>query len=277
MKRILFSLLLLTHTAIAGPEVFLQGGLLTPEIIAKIKPELALSSDQETKMTEIVNAAQSQAAPLEQTVRERQKTFHQILRQSDSTVEKSSAALAELMEAEATVKQLQLRTLLSLRDVLSLEQQKKAIALAPARQAKRADVESRVREKAMRLKSAVEALGVPPTLQMKERGSEVESLIRAGDWAAADEALDQLVIDSEVEAPESTTALDFSSFDPGDTNLDTLKQRYQGVEVAAQSVISIQRVRQLIQAKQALEEAKATEDAVAVGRILTWAEGVLKD
>ncbi len=277
MKRILFSLLLLTHTAIAGPEVFLQGGLLTPEIIAKIKPELALSSDQETKMTEIVNAAQSEAAPLEQTVRERQKTFHQILRQSDSTVEKSSAALAELMEAEAAVKQLQLRTLLSLRDVLSLEQQKKAIALAPSRQAKRADVESRVREKAMRLKSAVEALGVPPTLQMKERGSKVESLIRAGDWAAADEALDQLVIDSEVEAPESTTALDFSTFDPGDTNLDTLKQRYQDVEVAAQSVISIQRVRQLIQAKQALEEAKATEDAVAVGRILTWAESVLKD
>lgn len=277
MKRILFSLLLLTHTAIAGPEVFLQGGLLTPEIIAKIKPELALSSDQETKMTEIVNAAQSEAAPLEQTVRERQKTFHQILRQSDSTVEKSSAALAELMDAEAAVKQLQLRTLLSLRDVLSPEQQKKAIALAPSRQAKRADVESRVREKAMRLKLAVEGLGVPPTLQMKERGSKVESLIRAGDWAAADEALNQLVIDSEVEAPESTTALDFSSFDPGDTDLDTLKQRYQDVEVAAQSVISIQRVRQLIQAKQALEEAKATEDAVAVGRILTWAESVLKD
>jgi len=276
MKRALLFSLLLTNVAIAGPEVLLQGGLLTPDIIATIKPELELSSDQETRMTEIVTAARSEAGPLDQAVRERQKTFNQILRKSDSPVEEASAALAQLIEAEAVVKQLQLRTLLSLRDVLSLEQQKKALTLAPARQAKRADLETRVREKAVRLKLAVEALGVPPTNGMKERGSEVEALIREGEWSAADEALNKLIIDSEVDEPESTEILDFSTFDPGSTDLETLKERYLAVETAVQSVISIQKVRQLIQAKQAMEEAKAAEDAVAVGRILTWAESVLK-
>jgi len=276
MKRILLCSLVLTNIAVAGPEMFLQSGLLTPEIIANIKPELELSSDQEARMTQIVTDAHSEAAPLDQAVRERQKTFNQILRKPDSTVEEASAALAQLMEAEAVVKQLQLRTLLGLRDVLSLEQQKKALTLAPSRQAKRADLETRVREKAVRLKLAVEALGVPPTRSMQERGSEVEVLIREGQWAAADEALDKLIVDTEVDEPVPTEPLDFSTFDPGSTDLETLKPRYLAVENAAQSVISIPKVRQLIQAKQALEEAKSAEDAIAVGRILTWAEGVLK-
>ncbi|TDU68151.1 LTXXQ motif family protein [Prosthecobacter fusiformis] len=276
MRLAFLFLVLVTCGFAAGPESWLQNGLLTPEMIAMIKPELALTLEQENAMNKIAATARDEAAPLEQKVREEQKAFGQILRQPGSTSEVAAAALTRLMEAEAEVKHLQLRTLLNLRDVLSPEQQKKAVALVPARQAKRSDQETRLREKAARLKAAVEALGVPATAGMVQRGLEVESLVREGDLAAAGAALDRLFIDSQVDKPEEAEPLDFSSFAPGDTDIETLRQRYQAVEAAAQSVISIHLLRQLIQARKALEQAKADEDVIAVGRILSWAEKVLK-
>ncbi|MEN3941477.1 Spy/CpxP family protein refolding chaperone [Prosthecobacter sp. SYSU 5D2] len=275
MKHFLLSLLITTGCLAAGPEALLQSGLLSADIITVIKPELDLTEEQESRMTGIVTAARAESEPLEMQVKEQQKAFNQILRQPDSTPEVASAALARLMEAEAAVKQLQLRTLLGLRDVLTLEQQKKAVALAQPRQVKRADLETRVREKAARLRLAVQSLGVPATTSMVQRGSEVEALVKEGDLAAADAALDRLVVESQVDAPESPASLDFSTYDPGETDVETLKQRYQAVETAAQSVLSLPLLRQLIQARQALEEAKALEDAETVGRILTWAEKIL--
>lgn len=276
MKRLLIILFLLTKSATAGPEAWLQNGLITPDMITILKPELELTVDQEERMKTIVTEARVSAEPLETKVREQQKNFNQALRQPETTPEQAGMALTQLMDAEASVKQLQLRTLLSLRDVLTPEQRKKAVALAPARQAKQSDLETRVREKAARLTAAVDALGIPPTKVMKERGAEVEGLIREGYLAKADKELDQLVIESGVDETTPAEVPDFSSYDPGNTDLEVLKQRYLDVEIGAQTIISIPRVRQFLQAKQALEEAKAAEDAVAVGRILTWAESVLK-
>ena len=275
MKRFLLCLLITSGILAAGPEALLQNRLLSADIITVIKPELDLTEEQESRMNAIVSGARAESAPLEKQVREQQKAFNHILRQPDSTPEVASAALARLMEAEGAVKQLQLRTLLSLRDVLTPEQQKKAVALAQPRQVKRADLETRVREKAARLRLAVESLGVPATQSMIERGSEVEALVKEGDLTAADAALDRLVTESQVDAAEAPATLDFSTYDPGPTDVETLKERYQAVETAAQSVLSLPLLRQLIQAKNALEEAKANEDAETVGRILTWAEKVL--
>ena len=277
MKRFLLLLLITSGALGAGPEALLQNGLLSADIITVIKPELNLTEDQESRMNAIVTQARAESEPLELRVREQQKAFNQILRQPHSTPEVASAALAGLMEAEGAVKQLQLRTLLGLRDVLTPEQQKKAVALAQPRQARKADLETRVREKAARLRLAVEALGVPPTANMVQRGSEVEALVKEGDLAAADAALDRLVTDSQLDNPETPSApLDFSSYAPGQIDLETLRERFQKVEAAAQSVISLHLLRELIQARKALEEAKSAEDAETVGRILTWAEEVLK-
>ena len=226
-------------------------------------------------MQAIVSAARATAEPLDQAVRGQQKAFNQLLRDREASADTASAALTRLLEAEAPIKQLQLRTLLQLRELLTPEQQKKAVALAPGRTAKKNDLESSVRAKAEKLKAAVDSLGIKPTQTMTERGGEIESLIRAGDWSQADKALDMLTTDSGVNEPVSTEAPDFSKYETGNVDLEVLKQRLADVESKAQSVISIPLVRQFIKAKEALESAKAAQDAEAVGRILTWGEGKL--
>lgn len=275
MKTILV-LLSTTVLAFAGPEAWLQGGLVTPETIASLKTELELTPEQEEKMQSIVTAARSEGEPLEAAVREQQKAFNELLRNRESNVEAASAALTRLLEAEAPVKQLQLRILLQLRDVLTPEQQKQAIKLAPGRVAKNDGIEQRVRQKAEKLRAAVESLGVKPTNAMSERGAEIEALIRAGDWKTADAAIDKLTQDSGADEPESTTELDFTQFEPGNTDLEVLKERYQTVQDKGQSLISIPLVRQFLKAKEAFEAAKEAQDAEKVGRILTWAEKQLE-
>jgi hypothetical protein len=51
-----------------------------------------------------------------------------------------------------------------------------------------------------------------------------------------------------------------------------LKERFEAVKVGAQDIISIPLLNQFLTAKAAFESAKASEDAVAVGRVLSWAE-----
>lgn len=276
MKHFFLLLLCLTSPLIAGPEKWLEAGLLTPEMISSVKPELGLTQDQEEKMMTLVKDVMAEAEPVEKQVREYEKKLTRLLRQPSTTAAEAEAALTPLLAAEAEVKKLRLRTLLALRDVLTPEQQAKAVTLAPSRQGKRSSAEAQVKEKAQRLKTAVDALGVPPTRAMQARGEAIVSLMRAGDYGAADKALDQLILDSELDQTATVTAPDFSQFSPGDTDLAVLKQRYTDVEVAAQSVVSIPLVRRLIEAKTALEAAKIAEDAEQVGRILTWAEELLK-
>lgn len=271
MKTILI-LLCTAVLAFAGPDAWLQSGLVTPEMIASLKSELDLTAEQEEKMQSIVTAARGEGEPLEQAVREQQKALNDLLRTRDTTAEAASAALTKLLEAEAPVKQLQLRALIQLRDVLTPEQQSKAVKLAPGRVAKADGIELRVKQKAEKLRAAVESLGIKPTNAMSERGAEIEAMIRAGDWKSADAAIDKLTKESGADEPENTAELDFAQFEPGNVDLEVLKERYQTVQDKGQSVISIPMMRQFLKAKEAFEAAKEAQDAEKVGRILTWVE-----
>jgi hypothetical protein len=113
---------------------------------------------------------------------------------------------------------------------------------------------------------------------MKTRGAEIEALIKSGDLAAADTALDKLIEDShfkELEAEDEV--VDFSKFETGSADLESLRQRFEAVQAAGQEIISLPLMRQMIQAKKAFEEAKEAQDADKVGRILTYVEGKLKE
>jgi Spy/CpxP family protein refolding chaperone len=277
MKHILYIVLAFSTCVRADVNAWLHQGLVTPEVINSLKSELELSAEQQAKMQAIVEAAQAEGLSLEQAVKEAQKAFNGLLKNRETQAEAASTALTKLLEAESPLKHLQLHTLLQLRDVLTVEQQRLAAKLAPERKAKTAGLETQVRQKAMALREVVDGLGVKPTETMSERGKEIEGLIRSGDWAAANDALEQLIKDSGFNEPVTTEPLDFSKFETGDIDLEVLKQRYEQVQEKGQSVISIPMIRQFVQAKQAFEEAKEAQDAEKVGRILTWAEKQLEN
>lgn len=274
MKHIALILITAAATSLAGPEQLLNAGLISPEIIQQIKPELQLTAEQETKMTRIIGEAREIGAPLESALKERQKTLHQLLREASTTIDSASAALGQVLESEGAVKHLQLRTLLHLRDVLTPEQQKKAMALSLSKKVTaKSELEARVTAKANKLRAAVDALGEKPTEAMTYRGQEIETMIKSGEWASADAALDVLIKDSGILEPEEAGAApDFSTMAPGDTSLDALQSRFESVKERAQEVVSIPLLRRLLKAKEAFEAAKASQDATAVGRILTYVE-----
>lgn len=272
MKTLLICLLTAASLAQAGSEAWLQNGFLSPENITAFKDDLSLSNEQEERMQAIVMAAKSEGESLEKAVRERQKAFNDLLRNRESTAAEAGEALTKLLEAEAPVKHLQLRSLIQLRDVLTPEQQKKAIQLAPNRVTKADGIEARVQKKAEKLRAAVDSLGVKPTSAISERGAEIEGMIKSGDWKSADAALDKLAKDSRADEVESTGEVDFSKYEPGNTDLEELRQRYELVKERGQSVVSLPLIRQLLQAKEAFEEAKSNQDAEKLGRILTWVE-----
>ncbi len=275
MKLILSSLLILTTLAQAGPEAWFQHGLIMPETIATLKSELELTADQESKMQAVVSEARATAEPLEQAVKEQQKVFNDTLRNREKNADAASAALTHLLESEAPVKQLQLRTLIQLRDLMTPKQQKKAMTLALQKNVNKGDLEARVKSKAEKLRAAVDSLGIKATQAMSERGGEIESMIRGGEWTQAEQALDKLIIESGTNEPESTEALDFSKYETGNVDLEVLRQRLDNVQANAQSIISLPLIRQFIKAKEALEQAKSAQDAELVGRILTWGESKL--
>lgn len=272
MKNILICLLAAASLAHAGAEAWLQNGLIQPETITALKGDLGLSTEQEERMQAIVTAARAEGEPLEKAVREKQKALNELLRSRETSADTASQALTSLLEAETPVKQLQLRSLIQLRDVLTPEQQKKAIQLAPGRIAKADHLETRVKQKAEKLRAAVDSLGIKPTTAMSERGAEIEGMLKSGDWKAADEALDKLAKDSHAEELESTEDVDFSKYETGNTDLEELRQRYSAVQEKGQNVISLPLIRQFLKAKEAFEQAKADQDAEKVGRILTWVE-----
>jgi Spy/CpxP family protein refolding chaperone len=246
-------------------------------LITSVREELALTEDQQSKLNAQLSEARQQAEPLEQAVKEQQKALNHLLKDTTTTAEAASAQLTKLIEAEAAVKQLQLRTLIGVRDVLTPEQLQKAQKLGPPKMAAKSGAKSPVMAKAGKLRAAVEALGVPPTDAMKARGAEIEALIKSGDLAAADTALDKLIEDSrfkELEAEDEV--VDFSKFETGSADLESLRQRFEAVQAAGQEIISLPLMRQMIQAKKAFEEAKEVQDADKVGRILTYVEGKLK-
>lgn len=279
MKAIVCLLLLTTATSLraASAEEWMKKGLLHPDLIASVRDELALTADQQAKLSQQLSDARAKAEPLEQAVKEQEQAFNHLLHDASTPADAASAQLTKLLAAEAELKQLQLRTLIGVREVLTPEQLEKAKNLGPPKMAARGKVESKLSEKMGQLKAAVEALGIPPTEAMKTRGAEIEALVKSGDLKAAEAATDKLVEDSHFKELEAEVdKVDFSKFETGSTDLDTLKQRYEALQAAGQEIINLPLMRELLQAKEAFEAAKAAQDADKVGRILTYVEGKLK-
>lgn len=280
MKTLVCSLLLLTaaHLPAAQVEDWLKSGLLHPDLISSVRDQLALTEEQQSKLNAQLSEARAQAEPLEQAVKEQKKALNQLLKDRTSTAEAAAAQLSKLLEAEGAIKQLQLRTLIGVRDVLTPEQLAKAQKLNPPGQPSLgAGLEARVHEKAHKLRAAVESLGIPPTEAMKYRGEEIEGLIKNGQFGDADAKLDELIKDSHFKELEAEVEkVDFSKFEPGSTDLETLRERFERLQVAGQEIISLPLLREMLQAKTAFEAAKEAQDAEKVGRILTYAEGKLK-
>ena len=279
MKHIVTLLLIATASLhAANVEDWLKNGLLHPDLLASVRDELALTEDQQTKLNAQLTEARQKAEPLEQAVKEQQKALNHLLNDSTTSTEAASTQLTKLLEAEAAVKQLQLRTLIGVRDVLTPEQLGKAKKLGPPKMAAaKGTSESAVMAKANQLRAAVEALGVPPTEAMKTRGAEIEALIKSGELGAADLALDKLMEDSHFKELEAEAeVVDFSKFETGSADLESLRQRFEAVQEAGREVLSLPLLRQMIQAKKTFEEAKEAQNAELVGRILTYVEGKLK-
>ncbi|MBL9155295.1 MAG: periplasmic heavy metal sensor [Verrucomicrobiales bacterium] len=281
MKAILASLILLTAALPAarantiGAADLARAGLVSPDIIVQYSSELGLTEEQKSRITTLHDEATAAAAPLEATVKEKQAALEALVKDDATTPEAADAALKELLDAEAAVKSLQIRTLIALRSELNADQRTEAIRLARAESLEKMPLEARVQEKARRLRAAFDEIGIEPPAALKEKGAAIEAQLTAGDLAAADQALDGLIAETGLLDPVPDAPADFAEQDPGATDLDTLKSRLETVETRAREVTRLPILRQLLKAKDALEAAKAAEDPIQVGRILTWAESVL--
>ncbi|MDB6006533.1 MAG: hypothetical protein JWR15_3520 [Prosthecobacter sp.] len=280
MKKFLCCLLFATSSLYAAQvEDWLKSGLLHPDMLTTLREELALTAEQQTQINAKLSEARAQAEPLELEVKQQQKALGHLLQDKSTTAEVAAAQLTKLLQAEAAVKQLQLRALIGVRDVLTPEQMAKAKKLGPPKLAAGGGggPELKVTEKAGKLKAALDALGVPPTEAMKYRGGEIEKLIKSGQFADADAKLDELMEDSHFKELEAEVEkVDFAKFEPGSTDVATLQERFESVKAAGQEIISLPLLRELLQAKAAFEAAKEAQDADQVGRILTYVEGKLK-
>ena len=279
MKTFLFLALFLTASQLPAAQVeeWLKSGLLHPDMLASVRDKLALTEAQQTQLNSQFSEARTQAEPLERAVKEQQKALNHLLQDKSTTVEAAAAQLSKLLEAEAAIKQLQLRVLIGVRDVLTPEQLAKARKLGPPKLATGEDLEAKVKEKARKLRAAVEALGAPPTEAMKYRGGEIEKLIKSGQFADANDKLDLLILDSHVKELEAEVeTVDFAKYESGSTDVRTLQERFESLKTAGQEIVSLPLLRELLQAKAAFEAAKEAQDADKVGRILTYVEGKLK-
>lgn len=250
-------------------------GLVTPDTIAAHHEALNLTPAQESELTQIYETAKSEAAGLEASVRNEENKLKGLLRSEALTTEAADAQLQSLLDAEAAFKKLQLKTLVALRLKLTPEQLAKAITLANQKPGDTSPLEAQIEAKANRLKAAFDELEIKLSPALQEKGDAIMELVRNRDLAAADKALDQLIIATGIDDAVGISTIDFSTQDPGDTDLDVLRQRFESVEAAAANVISLPLLRQLIQGRDALELAKTNEDAIQAGRILTWAENLL--
>lgn len=278
MKKFLCCLLLTVASLPAAQvEDWLKSGLLHPDLIASVREQLGLTEEQQAKLNSQLSEARAQAEPLEQAVQEQKKALNHLLQDPSTSADVASAQLTKLLDAEAAIKQLQLRTLMGVRDVLTPEQLGKAKKLGPPKLAASGGLEAKVKEKAGKLRAAVDAIGVPPTEAMKYRGEEIEKLIKASQFAEANAKLDELMEDSHFKELEAEVEkVDFAKFEPGSTDLETLRERFEHLQAAGQEIISLPLLRELVQAKTAFEAAKEAQDADKVGRILTYVEGKLK-
>lgn len=272
MKTLLASLFIAANTLLAGPLDWLKPDALAPDKVERMKSALSLTAEQNAAVERLLGDAKTKAGELEQSLRAEQAAFDKVMRDASTTAEAGAAALTRILEAEGALKQLQLRTIIAVRDVLTPEQQKLASKLADGKSVETAMAATPLGAKAARVKAVVEALGVRPTDALRERGAAIEALIKEGELAKAEAALDQFILESGADEPDTGAEPDFSTADPGATDEATLRQRLESITQNAQRLISIPKLRQLVKAKAALDNAVASQDATTAGRILTWAE-----
>ena len=80
-----------------------------------------------------------------------------------------------------------------------------------------------------------------------------------------------------IDEPEVDLQVDFTQYATGAIDRFDLEERYHKVEEQVQEVVHFNTLRQMVQASRILKQAIDDEDAVAVGRILTWAEETLAE
>lgn len=249
--------------------------LVTPETLMTFRETLGFSAEQEAELSRIYETAKSEAETLEASVKREEEALNTKLRSDALDAAEAEASFNGLLAAETKLKQLQFKTLLSLRAVLTPEQVTKAVAIEGRSRQENGPLKLKIEEKAERLRLAFEALDVKPAPELVAEGEQIRIFIRTGELEAADKALDALGEKVGIDEDEESATIDFSQQDPGDIELNVLESRYRAVENAAQRVIHLPTIRNLLQARDAIEAAKTSEDAEAVGRVLTWAEQVL--
>lgn len=249
--------------------------LVTPETLAAHREVLAFTPEQEAELKRIFESAKAEAAPLEAAVQREENSVNETLRATDLDPTAAEAKFDALLEAEGKLKQLQFKTFLALRGVLTPEQVEKAVSLEGQTRTVNAPLMATIEEKAGRLKAAFDGLEIKPAPELQAEGDHIRSLIQSGDLAAAGSALDALGKKVGIDEPIEEATIDFSQQSPGDTELTVLQGRFRAVESAAQKVTFLPKLRQLLQARDALEAAKAAKNAEEVGRVLTWAENLL--
>lgn len=249
--------------------------LVSPETLTAFGETLGFSTDQQTELARIYESAKSEGILLEEAVKRAEEALNAKLRTETIDDDEAAADFGELLAAESKLKQLQFKTLLALRAVLSPEQLAKALALETKIRAENGPLKAIIEQKAERIRLAFESLGIQPAPELVVEGERIRLHLRTGEFEKADAALDELGKKIGIDEAGDESKIDFSRPSPGDTELTVLESRYRAVEAAAQQVIHLPTIRKLLQARDAIETAKATEDATAVGRVLTWAEETL--
>lgn len=270
---LLFSLIALSASAIPSVprEDLFRLGFTPPESLQIHLDDLGLDAGQRDRLRELIESAQAAMPALQTAIEEQRRALETALGSGSPDPDQAGAILDLLLDAEASVKRLQLRTILGMNAVLTPGQRAKALELAKTD----AEAEASARALSERFRTTFDSLGIKPTQAIQERGEQIKQRLDAGEFAAALEALQAAATEFGLDEPASEETLDFNRFDPGLTETPLLQQRYAEVEQRIQRVVRLSTLRQLIQAHSALEAAKAEQDAVAAGRVLTWAEGAL--
>lgn len=273
MKNIVLTLALSMLVPAAGALDLAR--LIKPETLTAHRDALAFTPEQETELTRIYESAKAEAGPLEEAVRKEEAGLGELLRSDSLESSAAEANFSALLAAENQLKQLQFKTFLALRGVLTPEQIEKAVALEGKDSQSKAPLMATIEAKARRLRDAFDSLEIKPGAVLESKGDQIRGLIESGDLAAADTALDALGKEVGINEPVDESTIDFSQQSPGNTDLSVLESRFRKVESEAQGVLYLPHLRQLLQARDALEAAKSAEDPEAAGRVLTWAENLL--
>lgn len=260
----------------ADSSSWLANGLVHPQIILNHQEELKLTADQQSQLKAVVSNATPQVEPLESAVKQAQEKLESLLRNPETTPAAGAEALTTVLNAETSLKQFQLKTLLELRLLLTPEQRTQALSFAGKGGADMEKLEAKVRAEAEKLKQAFESRGLPISDALKERGREIEKMIKERGFRPALEAMEKLIAESGINDPAPTDPLDFNNLNAGDTNLEAMKTRLEKVQAQAREVISVKVLERLKQAKSALEGAQSASDAELFGKILTFAEKIME-